>query len=180
MIILIIVGFVGSFLVFLCICLLVEFVIEFVIEWFDVIGYVFDLGEFGFLLGNVCSLGDLDVQVCDLVYLLIYVDVLVIVSLMYKGSYVGLFKYVFDLLDFSMLQGKLILLVVIGGGDCYVLMIEYQFCLFFVFFEVQMLGMGIYVLDREFVGGKLVDEVVWVCLSCVVNQFVFFFLFCVV
>lgn len=163
-------GFAGSFSVPSRTRSLVESAIELATERFDVTGHVVDLGELGPSLGNARSLGDLDAQARDLVHSLIHADALVIASPTHKGSYAGLFKHVFDLLDPSMLQGKPILLAATGGGDRHALMIEHQLRPLFAFFEAQTLGTGIYASDREFVGGKLADEAARARLSRAVNQ----------
>ncbi|SMO41585.1 NAD(P)H-dependent oxidoreductase [Paracoccus laeviglucosivorans] len=166
-----IVGFAGSFSVPSRTRSVVETAVELASERFDVVGSVFDLGEIGPSLGLARQLGDLEPQARELVNSMIAADALVIASPVHKGSYSGLFKHVFDLLDPGMLQAKPILLAACGGGDRHALVIEHQLRPLFAFFEAQSLGTGIYASDREFVGGKLADEAARARLSRAVDQF---------
>ena len=50
-------------------------------------------------------------------------------------------------------------------------MIEHQLRPLFGFFEAQSLATGVYVSDREFVGGKLADEAARARLGRAVTQF---------
>lgn len=150
---------------------LVETAVEMASERFGAIGHVFDLGQLGPLIGHARQLGDLEPEALELVTSLIRADAIVVASPVYKGSYTGLFKHVFDLLDPSMLQNKPILLAATGGGDRHALVIEHQLRPLFAFFEAQTLATGVYASDREFVGGKLADEAARARLSRAVNQF---------
>ena len=53
-------------------------------------------------------------------------DVLVAASPVYKASYTGLFKHLFDLLDPKALEGRHVLLAATGGSDRHALVIEHQ------------------------------------------------------
>ena len=75
-------------------------------------------------------------------------DALVLASPVYKGSYCGLFKHLFDLLDPLSLAGKPVLLGATGGGPRHALVIEHQLRPLLGFFEAQTLATGIYAADR--------------------------------
>ena len=150
---------------------LVESAVDLATQRFDAIGHVFDLNDLGPSLGAARHLGDLEPEALEHVTALIRSDALVIASPVHKGSYAGLFKHVFDLLDPGMLAGKPILLAAAGGGDRHALVIEHQLRPLFGFFEAQSLATGVYVSDREFVGGKLADEAARARLGRAVTQF---------
>lgn len=64
---------------------------------------------------------------------IIEAEALVIGSPTYKGSYTGLFKHVFDLLDPADLRGKPVILTATGGGDRHSLVVEHQLRPLFAF-----------------------------------------------
>jgi len=168
-------GFAGSFSSPSRTRALVEHAVDLAADRYNAVGHVFDLGELGPSLGAARQLGDLEPESLELVTSLIRADALVIASPVHKGSYSGMFKHVFDLLDPGMLHGKPILLAATGGGDRHALMIEHQLRPLFGFFEAQPLATGIYASDRDFVGGKLADEAARARLGRAVNQFAPFF-----
>lgn len=171
MTILSIVGFAGSFSAPSRSRALVDAAVDLATDRFGGVGHVFDLADLGPSLGQARHLGDLDSEALLHVTALIRADALVIASPVHKGSYAGLFKHVFDLLDPDMLSGKPVLLAATGGGDRHALVIEHQLRPLLAFFEAQALATGVYVSDREFVGGKLADEATHARLDRAVNQF---------
>ena len=138
---------------------------------FGAVGHVFDLAGLGPSLGHARHIGDLDAQALSHLTELIHADALVIASPVHKGSYAGLFNHVLDLLDPARLAGKPVLLAATGGGDRHALVIEHQLRPLMAFFEAQSLATGVYVADREFVGGKLADDAAHGRLSRAVEQF---------
>ena len=75
------------------------------------------LNDFGASLGQAVTLDDLDGPARAIVDRLVAADALVVGSPVYKGSYTGLFKHLFDLIDPLALVGKPVLLTATGGGD---------------------------------------------------------------
>lgn len=84
---------------------------------------------------------------------IIEAEALVIGSPTYKGSYTGLFKHVFDLLDPADLRGKPVILTATGGGDRHSLVVEHQLRPLFAFFEAFVLPTAIYASSRDFTDG---------------------------
>lgn len=118
---------------------------------FDATGSVFDLGDLGPSLGVAQRLSDLDPQALAWVPALLGADALVVASPVYKGSYAGLFKHLFDLVDPLALVGKPVLLAATGGGDRHALVIEHQLRPLFGFLEAQSLATGVYASDADFI-----------------------------
>jgi FMN reductase len=77
-------------------------------------------------------------------------DLLVVGSPVYKGSYSGLFKHVFDLVDRDALRGKTVLLAATGGSDQHALVIEHQLRPLFSFFGAHTVPTGIYANESDF------------------------------
>ena len=86
--------------------------------------------------------------------------VLVVGSPTFKGSYTGLFKHFFDLLDPSSLKGKPVILAATGGGERHSLIVEHQLRPLFGFFEALTMPTAIYASDKDFADGVLVSEAI--------------------
>lgn len=106
------------------------------------------------LLSQAAGLGPLDASGRALIDSILSADALVVGSPVYKGSYTGLFKHVFDLIDPLALAGKPILLTATGGGDKHALVIEHHLRPLFGFFEAATLPTGIYAGAADFTDGK--------------------------
>lgn len=118
----------------------------------------FDLVDLGASLGHAKRLDDLDSVARRRVDQLVSANVLVVGSPTYKGSYTGLFKHLFDLLDPTSLRGKPVILTATGGGDRHSLIVEHQLRPLFGFFEAFTLPTAIYAAERDFTDGQLVSE----------------------
>lgn len=138
---------------------------------FDLAGAVFDLSDIGPSLGQAGKLSDLAEFSKAAVATILSADALVIASPVYKGSYSGLFKHLFDLLDPASLAGKPILLAATGGGDRHALIIEHQLRPLFGFFEAQTLATGVYASDTDFTAGQPVAPALLARLDRAVDQF---------
>lgn len=138
---------------------------------FDQASEVYDLGQFGSELGLARSFNDLGEEARRIVDRIVQAKALVIASPVYKGSYPGLFKHLFDLIDPTWLAGKPILLAATGGGEKHALIIEHQLRPLFAFFEAQTLATGVYVSERDFIDGRLASKAVLDRLDRAVEQF---------
>jgi FMN reductase len=87
-------------------------------------------------------------------------DALVVGSPIYKASYTGLFKHLFDLISPEKLAGKPVVVTATGGSDHHALVIEHQFRPLFGFFAAPTMATGIYASDRDFGDGKPGSETV--------------------
>lgn len=114
---------------------------------------VFDIEDLGTSLAAARSVADLDPAARKVVRTIIEAEALVIGSPTYKGSYTGLFKHVFDLLDPADLRGKPIVLTATGGGDRHSLVVEHQLRPLFAFFEAFVTPTAIYASGRDFIEG---------------------------
>lgn len=87
---------------------------------------LYDLNDVGPSLGRALWRKDLDEQAKRVVEAVVSADVLLVGSPTYKGSYPGLFKHLFDLIDPHELRGKPVILTATGGGDRHALVVEHQ------------------------------------------------------
>jgi FMN reductase len=114
---------------------------------------VHDLDDLGPSLGQARALDDLAPQARAIVDALIGADALIVGSPVYKGSYTGLFKHLFDLIEPAALAGKPVLLTATGGGEKHALVIEHQLRPLFGFFEAATLATGVYASSADFAEG---------------------------
>lgn len=77
-------------------------------------------------------------------------DLLVVASPVYRASFTGLFKHLFDFVDQNALIDTPILLAASGGSERHALIIEHQFRPLFAFFQALTLPLGIYAHDSDF------------------------------
>lgn len=82
-------------------------------------------------------------------------DFIIAASPIYKGSYSGLFKHIFDLLDPAALAHKPVLLAATGGSQRHTLTLEHQFRPLFTFFQAETLPLAIYGNDTDFTNYKV-------------------------
>ncbi len=85
-------------------------------------------------------------------------DVLVVATPVFRGSYTGLFKHFFDLIDQDALIDKPVLLAANGGSERHALVIDHQLRPLFSFFQARTLPLGVYATDKDFANYRLQDE----------------------
>jgi FMN reductase len=77
-------------------------------------------------------------------------SLLIVASPVYRASFTGLFKHVFDFVGQYALIDKPVLLAATGGSDRHALIIEHQFRPLFSFFQALTLPIGVYASDADF------------------------------
>lgn len=77
-------------------------------------------------------------------------DVLVVGSPVYRASYTGALKHLFDLVDYRALTGKLVILAATGGTPLHGLMTEHQLRPLFGFFNALTLPTAVYATEADF------------------------------
>jgi FMN reductase len=85
-------------------------------------------------------------------------DLLVVASPVYRASFTGLFKYLFDFVDQYALVDTPVLLAATGGSERHALIIEHQLRPLFGFFQSLALPVGVYAHDSDFTDYKISDE----------------------
>ncbi|MCU1470344.1 MAG: msuE [Glaciihabitans sp.] len=85
-------------------------------------------------------------------------DLLVVASPVYRASFTGLFKHLFDFIDQYALVDTPVLLAASGGSERHALIIEHQFRPLFAFFQALTLPVGIYAHDSDFTDYRLTNE----------------------
>ena len=113
----------------------------------------FDLADLQPSLGTAATAGDLRGPARRALESILAADALIVGTPVYKGSYTGLFKHLFDLIEPAALAGKPVLLTATGGGEKHALVIEHQLRPLFGFFEAATLPTGLYASGSDFAGG---------------------------
>jgi FMN reductase len=97
-------------------------------------------------------------------------DALVVGSPVYKGSYAGLLKHLFDFLDMKALAGKPVIVCATAKADGHALMIDHQFRPLFSFFGAWTVPQGIYATDADFAAPDRLAEGAKVKVAAAVEQ----------
>jgi FMN reductase len=84
-------------------------------------------------------------------------DLLVVASPVYRGSYTGLFKHLFDFVHHESLIGVPVLLAATGGSERHALVIDHQLRPLFAFFQADALPIGVYATEKDFDGYTISD-----------------------
>ncbi|WP_109211565.1 MULTISPECIES: FMN reductase [Microbacterium] len=82
-------------------------------------------------------------------------DLLVAASPVYRASFTGLFKHLFDFVGQYDLVGTPVLLAATGGGERHALIIEHQLRPLFGFFQSLTLPIGVYASNGDFTDYRL-------------------------
>ncbi|WP_423760335.1 FMN reductase [Burkholderia sp. NLJ2] len=77
-------------------------------------------------------------------------DALVVASPVYRASYTGLFKHLFDLVHHGALVDVPVLLAATGGSERHALVIDHQLRPLFSFFQARTLPIGVYASESDF------------------------------
>src|SRR5690606_37636765 len=84
-------------------------------------------------------------------------DLIIAASPVYRASFTGLFKHLFDFVGQYALVGKPVLLAATGGGERHALIIEHQLRPLFAFFQALTLPLGVYASNTDFDGDRIVS-----------------------
>lgn len=119
---------------------------------------VFDFVDAGPGLGAAWTRDQLSLPARRIVEAIEEADGLVVASPVYKGSYTGLFKHLFDLIDPGALAGKPVAIAATGGGARHALVVEHSFRPLFGFFGALQVPVTVYASDADFADGVLTDQ----------------------
>lgn len=88
-------------------------------------------------------------------------DLLVAAAPVFRGSYPGMFKHFFDLVDQYALANKPVLLAATGGTDRHALMLEHALRPLFAFFQALTVPVAFYATAGDFDGTTLLNPRVY-------------------
>jgi FMN reductase len=130
---------------------------------------IFDLVDAGDGLGAYSPAG-LSGRAKAIVDAIESAEALIVGSPVYKGSYTGLFKHVFDLVQPTALINRPVLLTATGGGARHCLVVEHQLRPLFGFFEACTIPTAIYASEADFSGGVPASPLVLQRIAAAVDQ----------
>jgi FMN reductase len=84
-------------------------------------------------------------------------DLLIAATPVFRGSYPGMFKHFFDLVDQYALANKPVLLAATGGGDHHALVLEHALRPLFAFFQALTVPVAIFASGGDFDGTLLLN-----------------------
>lgn len=82
-------------------------------------------------------------------------DLLLVASPVYRATYTGLFKHLFDFVHHEALIDVPVLLAATGGSDRHALVIDHQLRPLFSFFQARTLPIGVYAAEKDFDGYEI-------------------------
>lgn len=84
-------------------------------------------------------------------------DLLIAATPVFRGSYPGMFKHFFDLVDQYALANKLVLLAATGGGEHHALVLEHALRPLFGFFQAMTVPVALFASSGDFDGTLLLN-----------------------
>ena len=120
--------------------------------------HLIELGEIARPLGSALWRSELPEAVEQQLRLVEKADLLVVTTPVYRGSFTGHFKHLFDLIGQDALVDTPVLLAATGGSERHALMIDHQLRPLFSFFQARTLPLGVYATDKDFLDYRLHDE----------------------
>jgi FMN reductase len=121
----------------------------------DIEVHYIKLSEIGHQLGGVISRDELPLSVQKALFNIETADALIVGTPVYRASFTGLFKHLFDFVDQFSLVDVPVLLAASGGSDRHALVLEHQLRPLFSFFQSQTLPIGVYATDLDFTNYKV-------------------------
>jgi FMN reductase len=126
----------------------------------DVDPHVIELADVGSEIGRALVRRELSESAEGVVRLLESAELVIAATPVYRGSYSGHFKHLFDLIDQDALIDVPVILAATGGGDRHCLIIEHLLRPLFGFLQSYTVPTGIYAAHADFKNGELTSEIV--------------------
>ena len=111
---------------------------------------VIDVAIIGAALGATRSRAELDGAAEAAVRAIETADILVVGTPVFRGSYTGLFKHLFDLVDQDALAEVPVVLAATGGSERHALVIDQELRPLFSFFGAMTVPTGVYAAEADF------------------------------
>lgn len=116
---------------------------------------VLELADLGPLLAGALRREALAPEVEEALVAIETADLLVVGSPVYRASFTGLFKHLFDFVGQHSLVDTPVLLAATGGSHRHALTIEHQLRPLFAFFQALTLPVGVFAASEDFEQGRV-------------------------
>ncbi len=116
-----------------------------------------ELGEIGNRLAGALQRAQVPPDLDALIRAIETADALVVASPVYRASYTGIFKHLFDLVHHASLIDVPVLLAATGGSERHALVIDHQLRPLFSFFQARTLPIGVYAAESDFDGYEIAN-----------------------
>jgi len=140
--------------------LLGQRILEAVASEVPVDGHVIDIAEVGSDLGRALARRDLSPAAERALQHVEAAEILIAATPVYRGSYTGHFKHLFDLVDQNALIDTPVILAATGGSDKHCLVVEHQLRPLFGFLQSYTVPVGVYASHADFENGELKSPIV--------------------
>ena len=135
-----------------------------------IVAHFVKLSEIGAEVGATLHRGALTPRVFADIQAIETADVRVVATPVYRASYTGLLKHLFDFVGHESLVGRPVLLAATGGSERHGLMIEHQLRPLFGFFQALVLPLGIYATEADFDDYRLASKAIADRITLAVDQ----------
>ena len=120
--------------------------------------HLIELGQVGPQLGGSLYRSQLSAKAEAEIAAIESADLLVVASPVYRATYTGLFKHLFDFVHHEALIDVPVLLAATGGSERHALVIDHQLRPLFSFFQARTLPIGVYGVEKDFDGYEIASE----------------------
>ncbi|MEX3777233.1 FMN reductase [Pseudomonas sp. MYb118] len=117
-----------------------------------------ELGDIARPVGAALSRQELAADVEAQLQAIETADLLIVAAPVYRGSYPGLLKHLFDLIDLNALVNTPVLLAATGGSERHALVLDHQLRPLFSFFQALTLPIGVYATEADFADYQITSE----------------------
>ena len=139
---------------------LVAAVVDAIALRLETVGQTIELGDGGTSFFDALQRDAMAGRARDIIDAIEDADVLVVGTPVYRASYTGLFKHVFDLVHHEALIGKTVVLTATGGSPLHGLVMEHQLRPLFGFFRAHTVPSAVYATEADFDQYTLTSPVV--------------------
>jgi FMN reductase len=122
--------------------------------------HLVDIAVIGSDIGRALARSELSPAAERALQLVEGADILIAATPVYRGSYTGHFKHLFDLVGQNSLIDTPVILAATGGSDKHCLVIEHQLRPLFGFLQAYTVPVGVYASHADFVDGVVRSELV--------------------
>lgn len=117
-----------------------------------------ELADIARPLGAALSRDELPAEIEAQLLSIEQADLLIVAAPVYRGSYPGLLKHLFDLIGLNALVNTPVLLAATGGSERHALVLDHQLRPLFSFFQALTLPIGVYATEADFTDYQITSE----------------------